>query len=83
MRHVTLFVGGMLCRRSVRQVTARLRDVPGVETVSAATGEGVVRLTGTMRVEDLLDAVDGTGYPPRLEGSDGDSDETEDGKSRD
>ena len=35
MRHIELTVGGMSCRRCVREVTARLRDVPGVETVSA------------------------------------------------
>ena len=35
MRHIELTVGGMTCRRCVREVTARLRDVPGVEQVSA------------------------------------------------
>ena len=28
MSEMTLFVGGMRCRRCVREVTARLRDVP-------------------------------------------------------
>ena len=40
MRNIQLFVGGMGCRRCVREVTARLRDVRGVETVSARTHAG-------------------------------------------
>ena len=43
MRQFNLFVGGMSCRRCVREVTARLRDVPGVETVSANPGDCVLR----------------------------------------
>ena len=33
MGQLNLFVGGMSCRRCVREVTALVRDVPGVETV--------------------------------------------------
>ena len=43
MRQLNLFVGGMSCRRCVREVTARLRDVSGVETVSANPGDCVLR----------------------------------------
>ena len=43
MRQLNLFVGGMSCRRCVREVTARLRDVLGVETVSANPGDCVLR----------------------------------------
>ena len=35
MSEMTLYVGGMGCRRCVREVTARLRDVPGVQMVVA------------------------------------------------
>src|SRR3954454_19517953 len=50
MRQLHLFVGAMSCRRCVREVTARLRDVPGVETVSASSGDRVVRLSGSMQL---------------------------------
>jgi Heavy-metal-associated domain len=43
MRQLNLFVGGMSCRRCVREVSTRLRDVPGVETVSANPGDCVLR----------------------------------------
>ena len=91
MRQLDLFVGGMSCRRCVREVTARLRDVPGVETVSANARESTVRLSGSMRPQDVLAAFTGTTYRPRLDrandsgcgemGDDGDSGETAVGKS--
>lgn len=66
MRQLELFVGGMRCRRCVREVTARLRDVPGVETVSANASDGVVRLSGSMQLADVLAAFSGTSYRPQL-----------------
>ena len=66
MRTISLVVGGMRCRRCVREVTARLRDVPGVETVGADTGSSVVRLAGTMTVDDVLVAFRGLTYPVEL-----------------
>jgi copper chaperone CopZ len=44
MAVITLHVPDMRCRRCVRSVTARLRDLPGVVTVeaNATTGELVV-----------------------------------------
>ena len=82
MGQLNLFVGGMSCRRCVREVTARLRDVPGVETVSANPGDCMVRLSGSMQLEDVLAAFTGTTYRPRLDASTGgDSGETADGKS--
>jgi copper chaperone CopZ len=81
MRQLSLFVGGMGCRRCVREVTARLRDVPGVETVSADPGNCAVRLTGSMRLDDVLAAFTGTTYRPRLDGTaSGDSGGTAFGK---
>src|SRR3954454_7676075 len=68
MRQLNLFVGGMSCRRCVREVTARLRDVPGVETVSANPGDCVVRLSGSMQLPDVLAAFDGTRCRPQLDG---------------
>ena len=69
MRQLHLFVGGMSCRRCVREVTARLRDVPGVETVSADPGACVVRLSGSMQLEDVLAAFTGTTYRPEVTGT--------------
>jgi copper chaperone CopZ len=61
----------MRCRRCVRKVTARLRDVPGVETVMADTESSVVRLAGTMSVEDVLGALRDLNYPVELLGEAG------------
>jgi copper chaperone CopZ len=66
MRQLNLFVGGMSCRRCVREVTARLRDVPGVETVSANPSDCMVRLSGSMRLADVLAAFTGTTYRPEV-----------------
>jgi copper chaperone CopZ len=71
MRQLNLFVGGMSCRRCVREVTARLRDVPGVETVSANPGDCVVRLSGSMKPADVLAAFTGTTYRPQLDSTGG------------
>ena len=64
MHQLTLYVDGMSDRRSVREVTARLRDVPGVETVNANPVDGAVRLWGSMRLDDVLTAFTGTTYRP-------------------
>ena len=70
MRELSLYVGGMDGRRSVREVTARLRDVPGVETVSADPVACLVRLSGSMTTEEVLAAFAGTTYrPARLDGT--------------
>jgi copper chaperone CopZ len=46
MSEMTLYVDGMGCRDCVREVTARLRDVPGVDTVAADHRRSVVLLGG-------------------------------------
>jgi copper chaperone CopZ len=82
MPELNLFVGGMSCRRCVREVTAHLRDVLGVETVSADPGDCVVRLSGSMQLPEVLAALRGTSYRPQLVGTRGDdSDGTGPGKS--
>jgi copper chaperone CopZ len=66
MRTIELFVSGMRCRRCVREVTAGLRDVPGVDTVAANASTSMVRLVGSMSLDEVLSAFDGTSYTPRL-----------------
>lgn len=66
MREMTLYVGGMGCRRCVREVTARLRDVPGVQTVVADAATSTVRIGGSMAVEDVLGAFAETAFHPDL-----------------
>ena len=82
MHQLNVFVAGMSCRRCVREVTARLRDVPGVETVSADPVDCMVRLSGSMELADVLAAFTGTTYRPQLDGTGGgDSGGTAAGKS--
>jgi len=71
MPQLNLFVGGMSSRRSVREVTARLRDVPGVETISADPGDCAVRLSGSMQLADVFAAFTGTTYRAQLDSSRG------------
>jgi copper chaperone CopZ len=62
MSDMTLHVDGMGCRRCVREVTARLRDVRGVQTVVADSATSTVRLNGSMTAGDVLDAFTDTTY---------------------
>jgi copper chaperone CopZ len=73
MRQITLHVGGMSCRRCVREVTALLRDVVGVETVTANAGDSLVRLSGSMQPSDVLAAFTGTTYRPQVESDRGET----------
>jgi len=66
MTELTLYVVGMGCRSCVREVTARLRDVSGVETVVADSATSTVRVGGSMAAEDVLGAFTGTTYRPEL-----------------
>ncbi len=79
MSQMTLHVGGMRCRRCIREVTARLRDVSGVETVAADYGTSIVRLSGAMTVQDVVRAFIGTTYRPEVVVN---SDGTESGQTR-
>jgi len=66
MTELTFYVAGMRCRRCVREVTARLRDVTGVETVTADAGASLVRLSGSMTVANIVCALAATTYRPHL-----------------
>ena len=62
MAEVRLSVGSMECRHCVRQVTSWLRDVVGVETVTADAKAGTVTLSGSMTVEDVMVVFTGSEY---------------------
>lgn len=64
MGHLKLSIPGMGCRKCVREVTARLRDVIGVETVVADAGSHEVVLVGDMAATDVLNAFVDSGYSP-------------------
>ena len=66
MSDLELIITGMSCRHCVRDVTARLRDVPGVHTVVADARTSRVRLGGTMTTADVRAALTGTTYTVRL-----------------
>lgn len=57
MPELSLFVRGMGCRGCVREVTARLRDVAGVDRVVADVQRHRVHLHGSMVLPDVLDAL--------------------------
>lgn len=59
---IRLPVSGMNCRHCVRDVTARLRDVPGVHTVLADRRTGVVVLSGLMTEAEVHAAFEGSGH---------------------
>lgn len=46
------------CRHVIRVITARLRDVPGVETVEMDAAAGAVVVTGRMSRAAASEAVD-------------------------
>jgi copper chaperone CopZ len=66
MPEVRLSVGSMQGRHCVREVTGWLRDVVGVETITADAKTGTVVLGGTMTVADVLAVFAGSGYTPHV-----------------
>jgi copper chaperone CopZ len=62
MPELSLFVRGMGCRGCVRDVTARLRDVEGVDRVVADVRLHQVHLHGSMVLSDVLDALASTTF---------------------
>ena len=63
MGRIALSVPGMTSRHCVRTVTAALRDVPGVESVTTDAPSTTVVLSGRVSVPDALAALDACGFP--------------------
>ena len=70
MTELRLYVDGMGSRKCVREVTARLRDVPGVETVAADHRRSVVVLVGSMTRGGVLTALEATRFQIHWIGAD-------------
>lgn len=66
MFELTLQVDGMRCPQCVREVTARLRDVPGVAVVTAAVSRERAVITGSMSTGAVLAVLAGTPYRVRV-----------------
>jgi copper chaperone CopZ len=78
MAELTLYIDGMGCRDCVRELTARLRDVTGVETVAADHRRSLVVLVGSMDRGGVRAALEGTRFHIHRIGAD--SDETGSGQ---
>lgn len=63
MRRTTLTVPAMDCRHTVRAVTARLRDLPGVETVEADPRSTTLVVQGDVSERALRSALAAAGFP--------------------
>ena len=61
---VTMRVPGLMCRHAVRAVSARLRDVPGVQSVEVDAPAGLVVVRGPVDAEQVRAALVEAGYPP-------------------
>jgi copper chaperone CopZ len=66
MRRVILTVRGMSCRRGIRQVTAKVRDVEGVRTVVVDPQSCSIVVLGNVTSAALLDALVATGFDPAV-----------------
>ena len=61
--HILVFtISGMGCRRCIREVTGRLRDIPGVVTVTADVSRCRAVVSGTMTARDVLAAFEDSAH---------------------
>lgn len=66
MHRLTLVVDGMRCRRCVRRATALVRDVEGVQAVTADAKSGLLTVLGTMTSTDIVASLSNTTFTARL-----------------
>lgn len=66
MQTIQLYVEGMRCPRCVRAATARLRDLPGVATLTADRETGQITVTGEVSATNLLDALAGSTFTAQV-----------------
>lgn len=66
MQTIQLYVEGMRCPRCVREATARLRDLPGVATLTADRGTGQITVTGDISTNALLEALAGSSFTAQV-----------------
>jgi copper chaperone CopZ len=63
MTVITLHVPGMTSRSRLRTVTARLRDLPGADTVEANADTAMVAVHGDISEADVRAALSDVGFP--------------------
>ena len=63
---VTMRVPGLTGRHAVRVVSARLRDVPGVQSVEVDGPAGLVVVRGPVDAQQVRAALVEAGYPPEF-----------------
>jgi copper chaperone CopZ len=63
---VTVCVPGLTCRHAVRVVSARLRDVPGVQSVEVDAPAGLVVVRGPVEAREVRAALVEVGKPPNF-----------------
>jgi copper chaperone CopZ len=64
MMAVTMCVPGLSGGQAVRVVSARLRDVPGVQSVEVDAPAGLVVVRGQVDARHVRAALVAAGYPP-------------------
>lgn len=69
MKSIDLRVEGMSCASCVRHVSAALAPVAGVAEVAVDLDSGRVRVSGDADAQALLAALQGAGYPAKVEAS--------------
>jgi copper chaperone CopZ len=60
---ITFRVPRMTCRRDVRAITARLRDLPGVEGIQADASTGSLVVEGRMSAQEVHAMLNDMGFP--------------------
>ena len=66
MPTLTFYVDGMRCRRCVRRATALVRDIEGVQAVTADAQSGLMTVLGTMTSSDIVASLRNTTFTARL-----------------